>query len=89
MAPEVDRSARPDPKVGEVAAARSRRFALLFATIVATSLGGLVVALRFPTEAEGFTYATVVQDPRTFWWFLLAAGVNLAVGVTALAVAGT
>jgi hypothetical protein len=89
MAPDVARSARPAPKLGEVAAAHSQRFAILFATIVATSLGGLVVALHFPTEAEGFTYATVAQHPRAFWWFLLAAGINLAVGVTALAVAGT
>lgn len=64
------------------------RATLLFATIVATSLGGLVVAMRFPAEEAGFTYSTVAAAPQALWRFLLAAGVNLVVGVTALAAAG-
>lgn len=54
---------------------------LLFATICATSLGGLVMALRFPTGADGFTYATAAEDADALGVFLLAAGVNLAVGI--------
>jgi hypothetical protein len=86
--PTPTRSDGLEPAIRRVDPAGSHRYTLLFATILATSLGGLVVALRFPTEAEGFTYATVAEDPIAFWSFLLAAGVNLAVGTTALAVAG-
>lgn len=64
------------------------RVTLLFATILVTSLGGLIVTLQFPTESEGLTYAIVTQNPRGLWVFLLAAGANLAIGIPALAIAG-
>ena len=86
--PTPTRSDGPDSATRRSKAADDHRVTLLFATILATSLGGLVLALRFPTEAEGFTYAIVAEDPTALWVFLLAAGVNLAVGVTVLAVAG-
>jgi hypothetical protein len=86
--PIPTRSDNPKPTARRLRAADSHRYTLLFATILATSLGGLIVTLRFPTEAEGFTYTLVAEDPNALWAFLLAAGVNLAVGVTVLGVAG-
>lgn len=66
------------------------RMTLLFAVIVLTSVAGLAVGLWYPAPDAGdrYTYAGV-QPIRDFWWaWHVFAGVNLVVGVTALALAG-
>lgn len=68
------------------------RLALLFAVIVATSVGAFLLALASyvrPIGKSGFPTFAELSDHRTYVWaFFLVAGIQLVVGVCAAAIVG-
>lgn len=81
-------STPPTPAAPASPAAR-RACALLFVVIAVGSLAGLAVALWWPVGSEeGFTSNLLQLDRGLVWTFLTLAGINLVLGVCALAVAG-
>jgi hypothetical protein len=68
---------------------REVQVGLLFGSIVATSIVGLIVSLVFPVSGDGglFSYRAIAADPSFYWVFFTLTGVNLALAIVPVALA--
>lgn len=68
---------------------REVQVGLLFGSIVATAIAGLIVSLAYPVSGDAgfFSYSAIAADPSFYWVFLTLAGVNLALAVVPVALA--